>query len=708
MNAKENIASLIAAACAAHEPPLMIEPARLVEMLETPKDSAHGDVALPCFTFAKELRSAPPKIAANLAQALRAATTGGSFIAEIKVIGPYINFVLNKASIAASLVPAILQGDFLKQQSYRSGKVMVEYSQPNTHKAFHVGHIRSASLGDSLWRMMDFLGYEVVPVNYINDEGAHVARCLWYLQTYYKGETPVKNRGEFLGGLYHKGVEMLDASLVTKVPLFHVVTAKVLDKEALPGADKLSRVKVDTGVSQHIVVCGAQGFAVGDIVAYAKVGAKVDGRAVGTIEKAGVSSEGMILSEKELGLSDNNDQAHCFAGSTVPGLEVADIFRIPGALPENLSVVAEYTRRFAEVAQLQRELEDREPKITKLWEQTRDWSMQDFYEVYDWLNCRFDHYFYATELNARSRELVKKEYEKGTFVLDQGAIGADLRQWGLGFCLLLKRNGAALYATLDLVLAQDKFEKFQIQHALYVVDSGQTLHFQQVFKCLELMGYEQAKNCHHVGFALVVRPDGKMSSRKGNTILFSELKDRLLAKIHADFLDKYRDDWSKEEIEATAHAIALGTMRYGMLNQDNNSQVIFDLDEWTAKSGNTGPYLMYAYARISSILREAGPSAPLEATNWGLLTHETETELMRHLQSYHDVVQRAADTYSPHLVCTFVYTLAKRFHAMYHECSVLHAETPELRAARIALMTAAGKVIQHGLGLLGIRTVERM
>jgi arginyl-tRNA synthetase len=187
------------------------------------------------------------------------------------------------------------------------------------------------------------------------------------------------------------------------------------------------------------------------------------------------------------------------------------------------------------------------------------------------------------------------------------------------------------------------------------------------------------------------------------------LKDRLLNRINTEFLDKYKDEWPEAERVEAARRIALATMRYGMLNVDNNSLVIFDLDAWTAKTGNTGPYMMYAYARTRSILREVGiDENKFTTAKWDLLTHETEVDVLRLINEYHSVVESACERYSPHLVCAFVYDLAKRFSRMYQNCSVLHAETPELKVARAALVDASGRVIQHALSLLGIETVERM
>lgn len=196
-----------------------------------------------------------------------------------------------------------------------------------------------------------------------------------------------------------------------------------------------------------------------------------------------------------------------------------------------------------------------------------------------------------------------------------------------------------------------------------------------------------------------------MSSRKGNVILFSQLKDRLNEKIRSEFLEKYVGEWSQDEIEETCYRISLATIRYGMLKQDNNSQIVFDLDEWTARTGNTGPYMMYAYARIRSILRELG-AVDFSNVSYGVLAHPSEIELLLHINSYPETVLRAAEQLAPSLVCTYVFELAKKFNRMYQECSVLKAESEELKIARAALIESVARCSLTDLSFLASRPLS--
>jgi len=675
--------------------------------IERPKDPKLGDLAFPCFRLAKELRKGPPQIAAGLFEAIEAEGELPEGLERAVAAGPYVNFFLSRGHLAGTVVPAILGGGFLAPRQGRDEKVMVEYSQPNTHKAFHVGHLRNASLGDSIARILEWAGHEVVPVNYIGDEGTHVAKCVWYLRTQFEGTYPEEHRGEFLGEQYVAATELLTLANLTRAPLPGVRAALVKGVSDHPEKAAWCVAAVEIDGEERTVVVGSKGFGTGDVVAYARPGMRVAGKEVGEVDRGGVRSVGMILSEAELEISKDNEKIAILPAGTEAGVEVAEVYRLPGVLPEGTLVLEEFKRRSDEVSATLQAIESGSGEVWELCETTKQWSMEEFQRIYDWLGCRFDHVFFESEVGEESKALVREYQEQGVFVESEGAVGADLSEWKLGFCILIKRDGTALYATRDLGLAQRKFEQFGVDRSLYVVDDAQTLHFQQVFKCLELMGYEQATKCQHVGYARVVLPDGEMSSRKGGVVLFSQLEQRLLEKVTADFLEKYRGDWPDEEIATAAHHIALATMRYGMLNQVHSSKIVFDLDEWSARSGNTGPYLMYAYARTRSILKQVG-EVDTSLVDWSLLTHETEADLLGWLADYPRHAERAADGLLPQILCAYTYDLAKKFSRMYKECSVLHAETDALKATRHQLIDATGRVIQHALSLLGIPTIERM
>ena len=390
----------------------------------------------------------------------------------------------------------------------------------------------------------------------------------------------------------------------------------------------------------------------GDTVAYAPVGVRFSGREVTEVDKGGVLSQGFICSQKELGLGPDKDKIYTFSTQVSEqvseGELVAEVFRIKGALPSDVSVAEEITKRQTGVQEVLKALESNEPEVTSLWHKTRQWSLDEFKEIYKWLGAEFVHDFYESDVGDLGKKLVQQYLKKGVFVKSEGAIGVDLSDDKLPFFLGLKSDGSGLYSTKDLALAQMKFDRFGIDKSVYVVDSSQSLHFQQVFKTLQRMGYKKAQDCYHLSYGMVERADGKMSSRKGNVILFSQLKELLLNKIKTEFLNKYESQWPAKQIEDVAHKIAVGTIRYGMLNQDNNKNIIFDLNEWTSQTGNTGPYMMYAYARIQSILRDLGDrdlgGRDFSKVDWSVLNHKTEHLILRRLMFFQDTVLKSASS----------------------------------------------------------------
>ena len=636
------------------------------------------------------------------------------------------------------------------------------------------------------------MGHPVVAANYFGDEGAHVAKCLWWLNRYIAKQAdfqldsvPETERGEWLGQFYTDAVEQLDLATLTTYPYPYVVPAKVLSVAAHPAEKapknwRVVRLQVDESGAEEEVVCGGIGYNVGDKVAYTPVGVKVKGVAVAGKDMMGVTSRGIMMSEKELGIepkadekkdetaapvapeekkeakgkggkqakpakdqvSDAASQRITILPASLPlGIPVADSGRLPTA-PEG-SVMAEWEARKAEVRQTLLGMEHGDERLVALWQKTRKWSLDEFKRIYAWLNVRFDHDFFESEVSEESRLMANDFHKRGVFINSNGAVGADLTAYALGFCMVLKSDGSGLYATKDLALAKRKFEQFGIDQSIYIVDAAQSLHFKQVFKTLELMGYEQAKQCVHIAYGQVVLESGKMSSRAGNVILFSQLRRELNRIIYDRYLVRKTEDgqkaqaeedqrtmeearvegkgpayiplrrdevWTRDEIEVAQHIIAVSAIKYGMLNHDIVKDVVFKMDNWTSTTGNTGPYMLYAYARIRSIIRKvAAAHPPSTATpDLSLLNHESERAVLTQLHDYWAVIEQCTLSHNPSALCTYLFDLSKGFTEWYDRCAVLQEKDDAVRDARLAFIEAIAMVIQHGLGLLGISTLERM
>lgn len=711
--------------------------------LEKPKAGC-GEIAFPSFLFVKDVKERPNSIATRLGFAFvhEELLKDAPEIGRIEVCGPYLNFFVT-IDYLAQVLPRIASGSYLANLPGEGmERVMIEYSQPNTHKVFHVGHMRNAALGDSLVRFFEQMGHTVVAANYFGDEGAHVAKCIWNLKRQMaKGleleSIKPENRAEFLGEMYSEAVNLIDLSTLTKYPYVGVIGAEVISVADHPAADAPANwhvVTVAAGKDELVVVCGGAGYKVGDIVAYMPVGQKT-AKGVDVVPKdmKGVTSNGIMLARRELGLpslpkpkaeaapaeqgkkkkgkkakkAPDND-IFILPPGTPAGMALTEVGRLPNVdIPEGSTVIEENKSRVEGVRACLKGMEAEDPELCALWNKTKKWSLDEFRTIYQWLDCRFDHDFFESEVSEDSLAMVDKYYKKGVLVDSNGAVGMDLKAHKLGFCLLRKSNGSGLYATKDLALAERKFEQFNIDRSIYIVDASQSLHFQQVFKTLELMGYEQAKKCFHLPYGLVTLPEGKMSSRKGSVIFFSALKQLLKETIRASFLDKYVGQWEDAEIDEAEHLISVATIKYGMLNHDTNKDIVFSLDDWTARTGNTGPYLMYAYARIQSILREVKPD-PKAVVDYNLLASEQERLILIMLNDFWSVVEAATKRYNPSPMCNYLFDLAKALSSYYESSSIKRAESPELQATRLVFVAAIGDTLKKGLNLLGIKTLERM
>ena len=566
-----------------------LTPDDVFAMLEKPPQDGMGDFALPCFRFAKALKLPPPKIAATIAESLHADQSG--WVAKAVTVNAFCNIYINQNKMAATVLPDVLSAKAFHYPILAKdtgARVMIEYSQPNTHKEFHIGHLRNVCLGSALVKLFRYCGYDVTAANYLGDEGAHIAKCLWMIKKLGTSPSPSDDKGAWLGSVYVKAAKTLE----------------------------------------------------------------------------GLKGDDLAATEKEL-------------SAVLAGIE------------------------------------SKKGEWFDLWRETREWSLDAYKTIYEWIGAEFDRDFFESEVSEESQEIVDEYIKKGVFKEDQGAIGADLNDHKLGFMLVRKRDGNTLYATKDLVLARRKFDEFKIDRSIYVVGNEQNHHFRQVFKTLELMKFPQATKCSHLSYGHVVGPDGKFSSRAGNTVPFSKLKDSILAELHI-ILSKYKGDWPDSEINETAKRLCIGALKYGMLQADPAREIIFDIKDWLSFEGNTGPYLMYSYARTMSIVRkatEAGhkPFSPDEAKSASFKIEAiSEQELLRAIYDFNTVVRDSTEQCRPNHLCSHLYYMCKSFNRFYSDVPVLKAESEDIIRMRLSLILAFALTLKQGLALIGITPPERM
>jgi arginyl-tRNA synthetase len=356
-----------------------------------------------------------------------------------------------------------------------------------------------------------------------------------------------------------------------------------------------------------------------------------------------------------------------------------------------------------EARQWFKRLEDGDTEARAIWQRFRDLSLQEFARIYERLGIGFDSMAGESFYEPYLEQTIERIRDAGLVSVSEQALIVDLQAHNMPPCLLRKKDEATLYATRDLAAAMYRHETYQFWKMLYVVGADQRLHFQQVFKVLELMGFPWAHDCVHVDFGLIRFNDEKMGTRKGNIIFLEDVLDRAVELAAQIVHDKNPDLPNKHEV---AEAVGIGAVLFTDLSTRRVKDVNFDWDKVLTFEGETGPYVQYTHARACSVLRKA--EAPRRDEVEGtLLTEDEAFELIRLLADYPGVLQRAAESYEPFLVTDYLLRLSESFNKYYHNYRILTDEAA-LRQARLQLVQGVQTVLRSGLHLLGIRAPEEM
>jgi arginyl-tRNA synthetase len=508
---------------------------------------------------------------------------------RVDAVMGYLNLYYDTQEYTRRLVDSVLQ----QKQSFGSApangqSVMIEFSHPNTHKAFHVGHLRGTILGDALCRILEFAGYDIVRANYPGDMGMHVIKWLWGYLKFHNGEEPSTDITRWMGEVY---------------------------------AEAAHRIEQD------------------------------------------------------------------------PTLE-------------------------AELRTLYARWDQRDPEIVALWERTRAWSLEGFRQIYAALDIRFDVYYFNSQEEKPGKEMVEDLVHRGIATDDRASGGAvivkidevlALTKDQYRTAVVLRSDGTALYATEDLALTLHKFRDYpQLAKSIYVVDVRQSLHFTQVFKILEIAGYNQAQKCSHVPYELVTLPGNVVvSSREGTVVLLEDLLREATSRAREE-AKKKNPSLSEEQLESVAKAVGLGALKYPILARENTKMVTFDWQTALDFNGQAAPYIQYAHVRCNSILKKAdADSASLKTSSFSHPLEHAEVELVDWLSRFPAEVQRAAAEYKPLVIASIAYDIARAFAGFYDACPVVSAP-PEIRDARLRLVAAVKIVLANALSLLGIAAPDMM
>ena len=348
-------------------------------------------------------------------------------------------------------------------------------------------------------------------------------------------------------------------------------------------------------------------------------------------------------------------------------------------------------------------LENGDEEAKALWQWFRDESLKEFARVYDLLDIEFDSYAGESFYSDKMDSVIETLKDKKLLVQSQGTNVVDLEEYNMPPALITKNDGSTLYMTRDLAAAIYRKNTYDFDKCIYVVGSQQSLHFQQLFKVLELMGYEWSKDLIHVPFGMVALEEGTMSTRKGRVVFLEDVLKQAVEKTKEIVLSK---NPNAKNVEQIAKQVGVGAVVFQELSNSRIKDYTFSWSRTLSFEGETGPYVQYTHARCCAVLRKAEEEVTTDI-NYNLLSDGDGAEVLKVIGSFNKSILAAMRKNEPHIITRFVLDLAQAFNKFYHDNPIL-VEDAELRKARLALVAATRQTIENALALLGMHAPERM
>lgn len=538
--------------------------ADIFDMLEYPADRKLGDIALPCFKLSKAMRMPPQKIAESLCAGLKASEECANVFEKIENVNGYLNFYISNDYLLKNL-NGMSAPDYGSSDVGKGKTIVIDYSSPNIAKPFHIGHLRSTVIGQSIKNIHRFCGYECVGVNHLGDWGTQFGKL---------------------------------------------------------------------------------------IVAYKKWGDKE------TIEQRGIKA-------------------------------LTEIYvRFHEEAEKDPSLEDEAREAFSK-------MEQGDSECIELWKWFVEISIAEFKKVYELIGADFESWNGESFYFDKTDEVVNALKEKNLLKLDNGAYIVSLDEYDMPPCLVLKSDGSTIYATRDIAAAFYRKKTYNFDKCIYVTSAGQSLHFAQFFKVIELMGEEWAKDLVHVPFGTVSIDGAKLATRTGNVILLEDLFREATEKTLEIINEKNPTLENKEEV---ASAVGVGAVIFHDLSNNRIKDINFIWDEVLNFDGNTGPYVQYTYARCCGILEKAGSYG-----KDGAITHPSEVDIIKTLSLFPEKVEQARRGLEPSVISRYLLDVCQEFNRFYHDCPVLRAEDEKVRSTRLAIVEATSVVLSNGLKLIGLK-----
>ena len=542
-------------------------------LLEIPPEEKMGDYALPCFALAKKMHKNPALIAQDLMNLLDAQKEKLG-IDKVQNVGAYCNIYLDRALYASKCLQGLKEDNLGVSQIGKGKTVCMDYSSPNIAKNFHVGHLRTTVIGNSLYKIYEKLGYQVVRINHLGDWGTQFGKL--------------------------------------------IVAYKLWSSPA----------QVEAGGIEELLHI------------YVKF---------------------------------NEEAEHD---------------------PKLMEEAREWFVK----------MEQNDPEAIEIWKWFKEISMVEFERVYDLLGMSFDSYLGESFYRDQVPALVEELEEKRLLVESQGAKVIDLSEYNMPPCLITKSDGGSIYHSRDIAAVLYRKKTYNFDKCLYVTGLEQSLHFKQVFKAIEVMGYDWADGLIHIPYGLVSLDGAKLSTRSGNIIYAEDILKESIERASAAIQEKNPELKDKED---TAKMVGVGAIIFHDLFNQRIKNVDFSWKDILSFEGTTGPYAQYTYARAKSILRKAADMTGETEIDYHVLTDDVTYSLLKVLSGYEEAVLNAAEKYEPSIVARYVIALAAAFNKFYHECPILQAKE-KTKQARLSVTNFVQQVLKDACGLLGMECPEEM
>ncbi|MDD2444605.1 MAG: arginine--tRNA ligase [Candidatus Nanoarchaeia archaeon] len=344
--------------------------------------------------------------------------------------------------------------------------------------------------------------------------------------------------------------------------------------------------------------------------------------------------------------------------------------------------------------------ENKDKKTIELWKKLNSWAYQGLQQTFDLFGLsKIDKNYYESEIYTRGKEIINKGIKKGLFKEKDNAIIIDLNKENLGEKVLLRSDKTSVYITQDLYLAEQKIKDFNLDSSYYVVGNDQEYHFKVLFTILEKLGLK--KDWKHFSYGMVTLPSGKMKSREGNIVSADDFIKETQEIAKKGLIDR-NPKINKNELEKKSLIIALAAIKYSLIKIDIKKDLIFNPEKALSFEGDTGPYLLYSYARANSILKKIKSTQKeyniIDLTN-------SEIKLIKKINNFENILTETYQNLTPNTLANYVYELAQIFNEFYHSCSIINSKEKEFR---LDLVKAFKKTLKKSLDLLSIQTIEEM